>query len=412
MNILLLTSEFSPANGGIGTYAREIAIAATELGAEIKLVAPDYGRDNTPEDRRLPFEIVRFRGGLHSMRHLPGKILLARSHVASSRFDVIHAADWPFFIPVALSRKLTRARILMTVHGTEINETQTPLKRLAVRSAGVFGPRTSIAANSRFTRELFRQRFSVDSERIHAIPLGASDFWFGCRNARAASRAKHGIAVDRIVMVTVARLTRRKGHLLTLSAISTLSPELRRRLTWLVIGPDGEADYVAELHRLAAAADCEIRFLGSLSNEQIRDIYGACDFFCLTGLPESSGRVEGFGLVYLEAGAAGLPSLATDVGGVADAVIGGRTGFLAPPSTDAIAQALTTLATSDAARSALAAQAMAHAGQLSWKRCAADTYGLRSMPMAEVLSCPSSADQEPDSSRRPMQPAFSSLRKV
>ena len=412
MNILLLTSEFAPANGGIGTYAREIAIAAAELGADVKLIAPDYGHDNRSEDRSLPFDIRRFRGGLHTMRDLPGKILMARGHVAARRFDVVHAVDWPFFIPVALSRALTQARILMTVHGTEINETQTPLKRLAVRFAGVFGPRTSIAANSRFTRDLFRQRFSVDSGRIHAIPLGTSDFWFGNRNARSATRETYGIAADRIVVVTVARLTRRKGHLLTLSALSALSPELRRRMTWLVIGPDGEADYVAELHGLAAKTDCDIRFLGRLSNEQIRDIYGASDFFCLTGLPESSGRVEGFGLVYLEAGAAGLPGLATDVGGVPDAVIGGETGLLVPPSLDAIAQAIATLATNEATRSALAEGAMAHARRLSWKRCAADTYGLTSIPATEVASCSPLTDREPHALRQPMRAAFSGLRKA
>src|SRR6202047_4572510 len=112
------------------------------------------------------------------MRELPSKIMLARSRVGSERYDVIHAADWPFFIPVALSRHLTPARLLMTVHGTEINETQAPLKRLAIRTTGVFGPRTEIAANSRYTRELFRERFAVDPRRIIAIPLGVSEFWF------------------------------------------------------------------------------------------------------------------------------------------------------------------------------------------------------------------------------------------
>ncbi|WP_024506538.1 glycosyltransferase family 4 protein [Bradyrhizobium sp. ARR65] len=384
MNILLLTSEFSPANGGIGTYAREIAVAATELGANVTVVAPDYGKDRSADDRRLPFEIRRFKGGLHSMRDLPSKIALARRQIVSGYFDVVHAADWPFFIPLALARGLTQARILMTVHGTEINETQTPLKRLAIRTAGVFGSRTIIAANSRYTRDLFRQRFAVDSQRIHAIPLGVSDFWFGSRQTRAATRMVQGIGADRIVMVTVARLTRRKGHLLTLEALRHLPPELRRRLTWLLIGPDGEADYVAELRNSAAAADCDLRFLGTLSNEQIRDIYGASDFFCLTGLPESSGRVEGFGLVYLEAGAAALPSVATDIGGVPDAVVAGQSGLLVPPVADEIAQAITTLATDSATRSTLAAGALAHAHNLSWKRCAAETYGLTQFAMENV----------------------------
>jgi glycosyltransferase involved in cell wall biosynthesis len=384
LNILLLTSEFAPINGGIGTYAREIASAATELGADVKLIAPDYGKDNAKDDADLPFEILRFPGGTHSMRDLPSKIVLARGHVMAGCFDIVHAADWPFFIPVALSRRLTSARILMTVHGTEINETQTLLKRLAIRGTGVFGPRTTVAANSRFTRDLFRDRFAIDAGRVHAIPLGVSDFWFGDRARRAVTRAAHAIGGDRIVMITVARLTRRKGHLLTLSALARQPEALREKLTWLIIGPDGESDYVLELRGAAASLDCDIRFLGRLPDEQIRNLYGASDFFCLTGLPESSGRVEGFGLVYLEAGAAGLPSLATNIGGVGDAVIGDRTGLLVPPSTDAIAPALAKLATDAAARAAFADGALVHARQLSWRRCAAETYGLAQTSAVEA----------------------------
>lgn len=407
MNILLLTSEFSPANGGIGTYAREIAVAATELGAKVTLVAPDYGEDRSVEDRALPFEVRRFHGALHSMRDLPSKIALARSQVKSGPFDLVHAVDWPFFIPLALARSLTPARILMTVHGTEINETQTRLKRLAIRMAGVFGPRTVIAANSRYTRELFRRRFAVDTQRIHAIPLGVSEFWLGAPATRDATRSAYGIGADRILMVTVARLTRRKGHLLTVSALRALPEGLRRRLTWLLVGPDGEADYVAELKNEAAKTDCDVRFLGTLANEQIRDVYGASDFFCLTGLPESSGRVEGFGLVYLEAGAAGLPSVATEIGGVPDAVIGGRSGLLVPPSAEKIAQAITTLATDSAVRSALAAGALAHARHLSWRRCAAETYGLGQFT-AENLSgalVQASSRQRPVNCAQPAYPA-------
>ena len=184
--------------------------------------------------------------------------------------------------------------MLMTVHGTEINETQTPLKRLAIRSAGVFGPRTQVVANSRYTQSLFRERFAVEARRISAVHLGVSDFWFGQRRSRAAVREAYHLTPDRLVMVTVARITRRKGHHLTLAALSRLPDDLRKRITWLVIGPDGEADYVEPFQRLAEAADCDIRLLGPQPNEEIRDIYGAADFFCLTGLPDASGRVEGF----------------------------------------------------------------------------------------------------------------------
>jgi phosphatidylinositol alpha-1,6-mannosyltransferase len=376
VSILLLTSEFAPATGGIGTYAREIAAAASALGAKVTVVAPDYAEDTTTLDRSLPFEVRRFRGGLHSMRDLPSKIRLTRSLVAAENYDVVHAADWPFFIPLALSRRLAPARILMTVHGTEINETQTPLKRLAIRMSGAFGPRTDVAANSHYTRELFRERFAVDENQIRAIWLGVSDFWFGPRKPRAATRRALGIATDRIVIVTVARITRRKGHAVTLASLCALRRELRQQITWLIIGPDGEDDHVRQLKRLVALADCDIRFLGALPDQDIRDIYGAADFFCLTGVPDTFGRVEGFGLVYLEAAACGLPSVATAIGGVPEAVLGDETGLLVPPSIDHIARAITELAQDTDTRSVLAAGASAHAHALSWERCAAETYGL------------------------------------
>jgi glycosyltransferase involved in cell wall biosynthesis len=380
VNILLLTSEYAPMRGGIGTYAREIAEAATQLGAHVTLVAPDYGEDTSQADRLSPFAVHRFRGGLHSARDLPGKIMLARRWVKAAPFDVVHAADWPFFIPVALARHLTPTRLLMTVHGTEINETQTPLKRLAIRGSGTFGPRTVIAANSRFTRDLFRDKFDVDPHRVHAIRLGVSEFWSGPRMERAAVRMQREIAPDRIVMVTVARITRRKGHHLTLQALARLPDALRRRITWLVIGPEGERDYVDEIRRAIDDADCDIRLLGALSNEDIRDLYGAADFFCLTGVPESSGRVEGFGLVYLEAGACGLPSIASDIGGVPDAVLAGDSGLLVQPRIDMIAGVIAQIATDDDLRARLAAGARAHARELSWARCAAETYGLPLAP--------------------------------
>lgn len=394
MNILMLTSEFAPATGGIGTYAREIAAAATALGARVTVAAPDYGADSRADDAALPFEVTRFSGGLHAMRDLPSKIRLARNRIRRGNYDVVHAADWPFFIPLALSRRLTRARLLVTVHGTEINETQTPLKRLAIRTAGVFGPRTEVAANSRFTRALACERFAVKGGRVAAIPLGVSEFWFGPQRRRDATRRALGIGGDKIVLVSVARLTRRKGHHLTLAALARLPESLRRRIAWLVIGPDGEADYVAELRDLVEASDCEVHLLGRLPDGEIRDIYGASDLFCLTGVPDPSGRVEGFGLVYLEAAAGGLPSIATAIGGVPDAVLDGETGLLAAADADAVARAITTLAEDRRKRAAFAAAALSHARALSWQRCAAETYGLPRQD-AQRATTPAYADPAP-----------------
>jgi glycosyltransferase involved in cell wall biosynthesis len=113
-----------------------------------------------------------------------------------------------------------------------------------------------------------------------------------------------------------------------------------------------------------------------LPNAAIRDLYHAADLFGLTGGQDPGGRVEGFGLVYLEAGACGLPSVATDIGGVSDAVLADLSGILVAPNVVAIAGAIEALVQDDVARSRLAKGAVAHARDLSWERCAAETYGL------------------------------------
>ncbi len=387
MNILLLTSEFAPAAGGIGTYAREIAAAAVRLGADVTVAAPDYADAGVARtDRAAPFRTRRFRGGLHSMRDMPNKVRLAQAMIGADQHDVVHAVDWPFFLPLALARRRTGARLLLSVHGTEINEMQTTTKRLAVRLTGAFGPRAEVVANSGFTRELFLARFDVPAGRVRAIPLGVSEFWFGPRADPAAVRCERGLDPNALVIVTVARLTRRKGHLATLAALRLLPEPLRRRIVWLIIGPDGEQDYGTELRAAAVAADTDIRFLGRLPDENIRDIYGAADLFCLTGVPDPSGRVEGFGLVYLEAGACDLPSVAGNVGGVAEAVVAGRSGLLTEPAPQPIADAIARLAADEHLRTMLGRGALTHARRLSWDRCAAETYGLA--PVDDLLLPP------------------------
>ena len=314
---------------------------------------------------------------------MPAKIALVRRLLNAEDYDIVHAADWPFFIPLALARGLTDARLVVTVHGTEINETQRPEKRLAIRLAGVFGPRVEITANSAYTHDLFRARFKIPAERVRTVHLGVSDFWSGLRAERSKTRSALGLAPDAVTMVTVARLTKRKGHLATLAALSKLPPAVRKRLTWLVIGPDGEADHVDTLKVAIAASGCDVRLMGALPAQQIRDIYGASDFFCLNAMWDPSGRVEGFGLVYLEAAAAGLPSVATAVGGVADAVIDNETGLLVKPSADAIADAIAEMVMDGIKRTSLGKRAWTRARAMTWDRCAAGTYYL-SLPGSQL----------------------------
>jgi phosphatidylinositol alpha-1,6-mannosyltransferase len=198
-----------------------------------------------------------------------------------------------------------------------------------------------------------------------------ADFWFGPRAERSKTREALGLSAEKVTMVTVAPLTRSKGHLATLAALANLHFLVRERLTWLVIGPDGETDYVEELKAAVTASDCDVRIMGALSAQQIRDVYGACDLFCLIAIPDSSKSIEECGLVYLEAAAGGLPSIATAVGDAAHTVIDNETGSLVEPSVESITNAVAELAMDGVKRVSLGKRAWVRVRAMNRNRASA-----------------------------------------
>ncbi|WEJ33133.1 glycosyltransferase family 4 protein [Devosia sp. SD17-2] len=374
MKILALTSEFPPFVGGIGTYAAELARAATELGHEIVLAAPDYGGDHKATDHaNYPYEIIRYPGGPHRAKNLPAKIALVRRLVHAKQYDVVHAIDWPFFLPAALmARHLPR---LYTLCGSEIADMAHPMRRAAISACGVFRGDVRVLAISQFTRDLFRQNFpAVPQGQTEIVHLGVGADWLVHRRTPGLLE-KLGLPPDRLIVLTLARVTRRKGHLTAIAALDRLPQNLQQRLTYVIAGPDCEADYRSELEAAMEASAVQILRLRDLDRAGVMALCAASDIFCLPGGP-ADGKVEGFGLVLLEAGSQGLPLVAGDVGGVAEVVEDGISGIVVPiEDPAALAEALGRLVTDPDLRTRLGQGARARAVALSWQRCAALTYG-------------------------------------
>ncbi len=83
--------------------------------------------------------------------------------------------------------------------------------------------------------------------------------------------------------------------------------------------------------RATAATGLQVRFLGRLSDADLTDLYAAADVYAMCCRNRWFGlEQEGFGIVFVEASASGVPVLAGDSGGVADAVVHGETGLVVP----------------------------------------------------------------------------------
>ena len=143
-----------------------------------------------------------------------------------------------------------------------------------------------------------------------------------------AARARYGLD-GKLVLLTVARLVRHKGHDQVLRTLALLDGRYGD-VVYLIVGAGQER---ASLERQVAALGLasQVRMLGALPWREVERLYQACDVFVMPSRQEGT-DVEGLGMVYLEAGLRGKPVIGGRSGGIPDAVRDGETGFLVDPS--------------------------------------------------------------------------------
>jgi glycosyltransferase involved in cell wall biosynthesis len=327
--VFVLTHEFFPKRGGIATFTEEIARAAAALGHEVEVWAqaapPDADRA-----QEWPFRVRRLRvRGTHGWACQWG---MARELVAHRR-RLRHAAVWlpepgPMLALMQLQffRAFRPRRLLLTFHGSEILRFHhRRITRLLTRRLLRRAERVSTLTS--YTQGLLCDRFPEAADKIFLTP-GALRAGFAA-DTLPRPRPRHA-PEGKTIVLTVGRLHPRKGQLLTLEALQALPPAQRAGLEYWIVGSAGRPAYAQRLREAAARADFPVRFLGDLPDAELDALYDQADIFSLTSIDHGH-SVEGFGLVYLEASAHGLPVVAHTVGGVAEAVVDNVTGLLVSP---------------------------------------------------------------------------------
>ena len=376
--VFLITHEFYPVRGGIATFTEEIARASASLGYNIEVWAqsapPAVERTDWPfRLRRLPLR------GTHD---LWCQVQLARElirHRRDLRYATVYLPEpGPMMTMMLLQffHAFRPRRLVLTFHGSEILKfARSPLRRWL--AGQLIRRATRVSTLTNYTQELLLSHFPGAAEKIFLTP-GAlrSDF--------AVVPPKPATPRKKIVILTVGRLHPRKGQLLTLQALQMLAPAIRARLEYWVVGGQSKGNYEAHLRTAAAEKpDLTVRFFGNIPDEELSDLYDRADIFAMTSV-NLGHSVEGFGLVYLEAAAHGLPVVAHDVGGVSEAVMEGVTGLLVPPHRPAqLAAAFEKLIHNAPLRRQLGAAGRAWATRNCWKES------------AEALFHPVAADAEP-----------------
>ena len=175
--------------------------------------------------------------------------------------------------------------------------------------------------------EADKARANLGHDRVFHLPNGVDCARFA-HGDRAAFRAKHHLPADARVILCVSRLDPQKDQLLLVEAFDRLATA-DAKLHLVLAGPATAPDYVATLDRRIAASPHagRVRRLGALAptSNDLPDAFHAADVFALAS------RHEPFGIVALEAWSAGLPVVASAVGGLRDLIEPEKTGLLFEP---------------------------------------------------------------------------------
>lgn len=323
--VFLITHEFYPRRGGIATFAEEIAKASVSLGYDLEVWAQS-APSNAPEKpwpfrmRRLPLK------GTHDLwcqLRLAAQVVRARRRLRHAIVYLPEPGPMLTMMLLQFFHAFRPGRLVLTFHGSEILKfARSPWRRSLARRLIRHATRVTTLTN--YTQELLLSHFPEAADKIHLTPGALRTDFAVLPQRRSTTR-------DKIVVLTVGRLHPRKGQLLTLEALQMLAPDVRARLEYWIVGGQSKNNYESQLRAAAARhPDLTVRFLGNLPDDELSDIYERADIFAMTSVNHRH-SIEGFGLVYLEASAHGLPVVAHDVGGVAEAVVDGVTGLLVPP---------------------------------------------------------------------------------
>jgi phosphatidylinositol alpha-1,6-mannosyltransferase len=313
---LLVTNDFPPKHGGIQSYLWELW-RRLPAGDVTVLTTPHPG--DSVWDGAQPFRVVRARQRVL----LPTPALRRRIDALAEEVGAELVVLDPALPLGALGPRLARPYGLV-LHGAEVTvpgrlPAAAPLLRRVLRGASVV-----VAAGSYPLDEARRcARRPLAGELVVPPGVDVERFRPLDDDERASARRRHGLPEDAVVVLGVSRLVPRKGFDVLLRAAAGLD---------VVVAVAGGGRDEARLRRMAPP---NARLLGRVADDELPALYGAADVFAMLCRNRWGGlEQEGFGIVFLEAAAAGLPQVAGRSGGSWEAVADGETGFVLDDPTD------------------------------------------------------------------------------
>ncbi len=378
MKIIYITFEYPPfILGGAGIYSYNLTKELAALGHEVHVITTQSSSQYHDEPVKGLY-IHRQKVFQKPLVAMPSFWFILRKQLPSitnqiGGFDILHSEG---LSDLSIERHFTNKPRVLTVHHLARNASMVLKPGLLNRikhpgSELVLVPfiesicikrADRIIAVSQNTKDSIIQMYSVPESKITAIHHGVhTDDYIFSEEEKKKARNEIGCNSDLIILF-VGRLEARKGVDILIEAFSRIPKDINTRL---MIAGAGDPSPYKKMATALQIAD-RVRFLGYVDETMLKPLYAACDLFVLPS------RLEGLGMVLMEAMAAGKPVVATRAGGIPEIVTHGQNGFLVEPDNpDKLAQAITNLL-QDSSRRMLMGQknALQMKERYSWRRTA------------------------------------------
>ncbi|MDT5173795.1 MAG: phosphatidyl-myo-inositol dimannoside synthase [Mycobacterium sp.] len=342
--VLLVTNDFPPRRGGIQSYLGEFVRRLVESGAHaVTVYAPKWkgaeAFDETADE--AGYRVVRHPTTL--MLPVPTVDTRMRRLIVETDIDTVwFGAAAPLALLAPRARQAGASRVLASTHGHEVGWSMLPVARSVLHRIG--DGTDVVTFVSRYTRSRFAPAFGPGAALEYLPPGVDSDRFRPDPAARAELRERYRLG-GRPTVVCLSRLVPRKGQDMLIRAL----PSIRRRADGAALVIVGGGPYLETLRKLArecGVAD-HVTFTGGIPGGELPAHHAMADVFAMPCRTRGAGMdVEGLGIVFLEASAAGVPVVAGDSGGAPEAVQHNKTGLVVDGnSVDEIGNAISELLT-------------------------------------------------------------------
>ncbi len=327
LRIAMLLTDAYGGFGGVARFNRDF-LEALDASPQVERVQAFPRLIGEPIAEPVPESVVLHRNAACGAGPFLRAVAGYGSRVGET--DIVICGHLNLLAPAWALARRQGAKLALIIHG--IDAWKPSSHKLANLLAGKVDLVISVSSH---TARLFQQWSHVPDERVALLPncVDLSAFAPALRDPQLAAR--YGLEASRVIM-TVGRLDERERYK-GFDEVLEVMPDLVRRhpdLKYLIVGTG------SDLARLRAKAEDlglaeSVIFTGRIAEEEKAAHYNLADAYVMPG------RGEGFGIVYLEAAACGVPVIGSILDGSRDALLDGKLGALVDPDKpDAISAAI------------------------------------------------------------------------